>query len=771
MFEQDTWNAFFLMQFLSMLHEEQLLRFGVSTYAWTWNVEEIRASTFACDNVVDLLKAKMTTLSEELIEILKIAALLGARFELCTFILVWSKMSAAVPEGKHDNGIIAGLKSLENEGLILKLSKNVIPTYVWAHDKIQETAISLVPESDLASYGRRVGEILASEIEHKAEFDSALVFVAVNLLNAGTDAQVLGKEARLELAQWNCLASKKAISSSAFESAALYAGKGILLLPADSWKDNYELTLKLYSIGAKAEGFTGNVLTMETYCKGVLAQEDIPLEDKFEVYNAWVDSISNRGFNKEAIQLLLDILGKFDCCFQTRPVAIGFEMVVNIMRIKSTMSSRDVSTLRKMEDKAKIELMKLLDKLATCLYMVGDDRMPLAIFRSLNWSLKYGYCEYSSVAFATAGMMLTGILNDLQGGTKYGEQALVLLRKTKSSHTASRTMFCVYSFLFPWTKPYKELLKPLLHAYDVGLHSGDTESATWAVAVWLQVKLLMGSSLDTVERAASMYSKQMKDLKRDQAFYSLRLMSQTIHNLMGRNMPNDGNVSYDPTSIIGDVISEDDLEYCRTTSPFLQTSVHSFESILLALFGAHKRHADLTIKLGHDYVAKVQVASPTIVRDKLLKGVSCYAAARETGKKKYGKMGHLVRSKMQKWLDMGNPNIEHLVSLLDAEAMALKNKKISSAKVVIKQFEVAIAQAVRGGYKHDAALACERLGEYYLTELPKESQDKAQGQFEQAIKYWRSWGAMGKVHHLEMKCSNLVATPSAMMQPPKVVRF
>ena len=764
-------NAFFLIQYLSMLYEKKLIRFGVSTYAWTWDLEEIRASTLASDNVVDLLKARMTTLQKPLIETLKIAALMGARFELNTFILVWSKMTAGVPEGRHDDVITARLENLENEGLILKVSKNVTPTYIWAHDKIQEAAISLLNVSEQAYLGRRIGTILVSEIDHNNESDSALVFVAVNLLNSGSENLALGKEARIQLAKWNCVAGRKAVSSCAFESAALFAGKGVLFLPDNSWKDNYELALGLYSIGARAEGSLGNVETLERYCREVLSQDDRPIEDKFEVYNAWIDSISNRGFSEAGIDVLLDISEKFNCRFPTKPFAISYEIVINVMQIKATMSSRDVSTLCKMEDKSRIELMKLLDKLATCLYMVGDDRMPLAIFCSLNWSMKYGYCDYSSVAFATTGMMLTGTLNDLQGGAKYGERALVLLGKTKSSITASRTMFWVYSYLFSWTKPYKELLKPLLKAYDVGLQSGDTESASWSVFIWLQVKLLMGSSLETVEPAVSMYSKQMKALKRIPAFYALRLMWQTLKHLMGHSISYNENDAYDPTSFTGDVISEGDLEYCRTTSPFLRTIAHSFESILMALFGAHKQNADLTIKLGHDYLAKVQIASPIIVRDTCLKGVSCFAAAREMGKKKYAKMGNVLRAKMHKWAKMGNPNIKHLVSLLDAEAMALKNTKISSAKFVIEQFEVAIAQAVRGGYKHDAALACERLGEYHLAVFPtNDGRYRAQARFEQAIKYWRNWGAIGKVYQLETKYSILgieasVAPPSKELKP------
>jgi predicted ATPase len=116
--------------------------------------------------------------------------------------------------------------------------------------------------------------------------------------------------------------------------------------------------------------------------------------------------------------------------------------------------------------------MKFLDRLTTLLYVTKDKRLPLVIFKSLNWTMKYGYCDYSPVAFATTALILAGVLNDLPGGSKYGEHALILLERTKSQVTASRTMFIVYGFTFTFTRPLRSLLKPLLRAYDIGLQTG-----------------------------------------------------------------------------------------------------------------------------------------------------------------------------------------------------------------------------------------------------------------------------------------------------------
>ena len=254
-----------------------------------------------------------------------------------------------------------------------------------------------------------------------------------------------------------------------------------------------------------------------------------------------------------------------------------------------------------------------------------------------------------------------------------------------------------------------------------------------------------------MEQAALMYGKQMKDLKRDQAFYFCKCMRQMYLNLMGRNNEDD------PTSLVGDSMTKEDLEHCENSTPVLRGAVHTYYSFLLTAYGDHVRHADLAIELGHDYLIKTIVGASSNMRDVFLKGVSCFAAAQQTGKKKYLKIAQLLRAKIQRWQDMGNPTVKHYKSLLDAEAMAIKGKKVS--RDVIELYEIAIAQSSRGGYRHDAALASERLGEYFLI-FQSTHQREAEKQFQRAQKYWKSWGAMGKVYHLQDKYSDLVPPPT-----------
>jgi predicted ATPase len=137
-----------------------------------------------------------------------------------------------------------------------------------------------------------------------------------------------------------------------------------------------------------------------------------------------------------------------------------------------------------MKDSLKIETMKLLDKLATCSYICQKDLLPLVIMKNIQLTLRYGLCESSPPALAAMGMIYTGVLGDLQAGSKIGDYTLLLLAKLESKVPFARTTFILSTFVFSWTTPFRSSSKSLLEAYKTGLTSGDTESALWVSTCW-----------------------------------------------------------------------------------------------------------------------------------------------------------------------------------------------------------------------------------------------------------------------------------------------
>lgn len=473
-------NAFFLLQFLSLLHEKKYIRFDLGTLTWKIDNQAISANVAPTLNVVDILRTKMRDLSQPCVEVLKLAAFVGSVFRNDLLVILWRSFARETPNSidkeatlyKSPVDIDSILATLEQHGYIREGTFGAIKAYNWLHDQIQEAAYSLVPQIERVEFAKDLGNILLEELgEERLERD---IFVVVNLLNTGyTDkAQEIERprNGTDQIARLNMRSGRKALFVSAFENASHYADRGIAL--SGDWSTDSDLLFQLYSISARAEMLIGRTDKSTERCQTIFSCKEIPLENKLEVYATLVDNILARGQNAQAVELILDVLSKFGCHFPKNPVLVIGSIVKNLVLFKKKAHSIDIRDLNKMKDSTRADLMRLLDKLAACMYIAKDTRLPLVVFRSFNWTLKYGYCDYSPAAFATAGMILSGILGDLKGGSSYGEKALQLVERTQSRVSAARTMFCVYPAVFPWTKPVRTLLASVIQAYNLGLRYG-----------------------------------------------------------------------------------------------------------------------------------------------------------------------------------------------------------------------------------------------------------------------------------------------------------
>ena len=729
-------NPFFLLQFLSMLGQKNLLKMTRITKSWAWNLDEIEANTSASDNVVDLLKARMTDLPSKLSEMLRVAACLGATFEQGTLRCGLSRSIRDELEFEK------ALGDLQREGFLVKVS-SLPPRYSFVHDKIHEAASDLTPESSRSMYRRGVGEVLFEELGEDRL--ASEIFVVVNLLN-DIEPERLSHDSRLMLARLNHQASDRADMVSAFDSAARYAERGLAFLGDYVFApDTYDLSVGLFTVGAKAEGATGNVERMEVYCMSVIKRDEIPLEEKFGVYNTWVDHLLRAEVN-EAVTLCLDILDRLQCWLPESD-----ELEDRLLRLTKTSTTEHVSSLGTMTDMTIPQVMHWLDRLFLGFYITGDNRVPLALLKSMELTLNFGICPYAPQALAQTGLILVGLTNDLQAASVYGELALELLVKSDTKAIAARTWFWVYSFVFSWTKPLREMFNPLLEAHETGLRTGDTTAICWSVVNFLQLSLYAGSKLDTLAVAFETFLSQMLAMKMNQAYSFMQPVHQTVLNLIG--VDNDD----DQTSLVGGALDDEELQACLN-DPFFKPSICIHQCILLTYFGEHEKHATLFAGMGPDFIAEALTAAPENMINTFVNGLSCFAAARETGEEQYESLGDVCRQRIKTWANMGNPNVKHYEILLDAEYYALRNDH----SMALDRYQAAIVGASNGGFIQDAALASERLAEFYIH--IQGDVNEARNCILQSADYWQAWGALGKVRHLQAKFPGAFVIPHSAVE-------
>jgi len=217
--EKTAGNPFFVIQFLHTLAEEGLLAFDHGAARWRWDLERIHAKNYT-DNVVDLLAGKLSRLLVETQQTLQQMAYLGNTAEMTMLSIVLQIT---------EEQIHAALWPAVRQELVERLEGS----YKFVHDRVQEAAYSLTPETLRAEVHLRIGRLLAAQTP--PEKREGAIFEIVNQMNRGA-ALITSCHEREQLAELNLIAGKRAKASTAYASALTYLDLGATLLAEDGWE-------------------------------------------------------------------------------------------------------------------------------------------------------------------------------------------------------------------------------------------------------------------------------------------------------------------------------------------------------------------------------------------------------------------------------------------------------------------------------------------------------------------------------------------------------
>ena len=237
-------NPFFATQFLKALYQDGLIQFDLNLGDWQCDIAQVRALAVT-DDVVEFMALQLQKLPSYTQDLLKLAACIGAQFDLNTL--------AIVSQQSESDAAVALWKALQ-EGLIIPQSEiykfyvgeldttqnptNESLNYKFLHDRVQQAAYSLIPEKEKQATHREIGQLLLCHTP--VEQQDAKIFDIVNQLNAAIDGLTQQPE-RDELASLNFKAGRKAKASAAYEPALRYGDIGLSLLSPQSWQSQYLL--------------------------------------------------------------------------------------------------------------------------------------------------------------------------------------------------------------------------------------------------------------------------------------------------------------------------------------------------------------------------------------------------------------------------------------------------------------------------------------------------------------------------------------------------
>ena len=692
-------NVFFVVQFLTLLQDTDLLSFNLGVLKWTWDLAAIQASTAATDNVVGLMMRKMKGLPPSVGRVLPVMACLGSSFGLRVFVHVvknFQKSSSSSTSSSNDSageystgagsdasGTTSGntstlavisdddaagimdtyalqlLSRCEAEGFIepgggggsgSDYDANHDDSYHWVHDKIQEAAFSLIGDVELLELKLQLGKILYESFDGP-ELDRQ-IFTVANLLSADDPPEnTLPLTRPIEVAQIFLRAGVRANENSAFEQAAGYFTRGIGLLPVDHWDSHYDLSLELFSTAAEAEFCNGNFEMMRTYCNEVTLQENQPLLDKKRVFSVLIDSLLAEQRCSEALAMARYTLARLGCKFPDRCVAM--HALAGIIRIKTALKKsttpEQLALLPDMQDQLAVWTMELLDKFITAAYLCKSDLLPLAIFRGLSLTVKKGVSLSSPGIFALVGLALAAFVGDYRGGESFASQSVELLKRVRGSRKVeSRVYMVTHLFVFHWLRPISLSIKPLLAGYEVGMTMGDTESASRCIYWNLEFSFRTGRNLEALKADCAFYADQLREVKQLNILTTLLVLWQCVLHLTGEN-------TFRGT-VTGEIVSQE-----RILEEAVQDYEYQFGGLyrmLMYVAFVCDEHEIVYLamkksEMDKGYFEKIFPGISGIYHLYAFNGLSMVSLYRETKEKKYLKLARRFAGKIKQWAMAG----------------------------------------------------------------------------------------------------------------------
>ncbi len=751
LFNKTGGNPFFLTQLLLSLYQENLLAYHLTQGKWQWNIAEIQAIGITDYTVVELIARNIKKLPQATQQILKWAACIGNTFNL-EVLAVINEQSKSLTAAQLWLALQAGLiLPLSNDYKIplvfspeesSKISlTDVRVDYKFLHDRVQQAAYSLIPDGEKKQTHLKIGQLLLQSTTEEERKEN--IFALVNQLNYGTDLLPSESE-KYQLATLNLMAGQKAKAATAFESALKYLKVGLGLLPEDCWDRQYSLTLSLHQEAAESALLNGNFEAMEALAEMVETRAKTLL-DTLKINGFRLKSCEMQGELLKGVKLGLQVLKGLGVELSESPTPA--EVQEALMTTRATLNEESLDKLLDMplvEDEIKQAILRLITTLVPAAFLTAPSLFILLVCQHVNLSYRFGNSGYSACGFADYGIILIGVMQDIELGYGFGQVALNLLNRLDVKEVKTATLFKVAAFTVHWKHHLKDTVELLYEAYSSGLEYGDIANAGYSATQRCQHLYWMGVDLNTLEKEMVTYSKAIVKINQQTALKWHQPFYQGVLNLLGEGE--------NPYNLTGSVYNEDHCLPLHIQANE-RTVIHYvfLNKLILSYLFYEFEEALKNGNQAEEYLDGVTgwIAVPSFYFYQSLAQLSVYLNRDKSEQEVLLDRIQANQEKMRIWASHAPSNFQHKYHLVEAEKARVLGHKIAA----MDYYNKAIAGAQENHYLQEEALAFELTARFYLSQG---KQLIAQSYLTDAYYSYIRWGGKAKVKHLEHRYPDLL---------------
>jgi PAS domain S-box-containing protein len=731
LYEKTGGNPFFAVQFLTALAEEGLLAFDPQAAVWKWDLSRIQAKRYT-DDVVELMAAKLRRLPQTTQEALKQLACLGNSGRISTLHLVYEQ---------SEDSIQAELRNAVRAGLIFSLDG----AYTFLHDRIQEAAYSLIPESERAATHLKIGRLLVSsatleEIEEE-------IFEIVNQLNRAASL-IMTLEERKRVAELNLVAGKRAKISEAYGSALNYFAASEAFLPEDYWDQDRTLAFDVGLNRAECE-FRVGLLTQADGRLSMLSERATNHVDDSAVAFLRVALYMTQVRFDRAVEVGIEYLRRIGVKWSPHPTKDDVEReYTTIWRRVGARAIEQLVDLPLTDDPDCRATLNVLSVFATPAWFTDENLHDLVVARMVNLSLEHGNSDGSCYAYALLGTVLGSNLGRYQMGFRFGKLALDLVEKRGLDRFKGRVYSCFGHHILPWTRHLHDGRVWNRLAFNAAKESGDLAFAAFSCSNMVANLLAGGDPLEEVQREAEnglQFARKMEfGLVSDYITAQLRFI-RTLRGLTPR-FGSFNDAEFDESKFEHHLEGNPRLALaaCRYWIRKLQARFFA-DDYPSAIESALKAQRFLRRSQSFFDVAEYPFYSA-------LAHAASYASVSADERTRHLRVLATHHQQLAIWEENCPENFGSCAALVAAEMARIEGRELDAERL----YEKAIQSARKQGFAQNEAIAHETAAHFYSE---RGLETIARACLQNARYLYIRWGALGKVKHLELRFPGLRGQP------------
>lgn len=735
-------NPFFVNQFLTMLHDDNYIKFSNAQAEWEWNTNEIK-SIGPTDNVVELMVDRIKKLSFSTCEILKIGSFLGLRFDLATVSIINKKSTE-----ENYQELVPAI----NEGLVVPISDSYRHDdetdtgdfrFVFSHDRIRQAAYLLVESDEINSLHFKIGEILYENLSEKDIKDN--IFNIASHLNLGLDT-IQDKEKKRFISKLNLAAGKKAKESGAYMLSLDYLQTASDLLEENHWKNDYDHSLDISTEMAEAAYLVGDFEIMDKVA-----------EEAFLFAKSWIELITIIEAQVNACRMKMDYQGAIKKAI-TYIKILGLKYPRNPTRLLVVFEFYKLKLLlfrKKSEnilDSAVIEssyfnaVSRMLIKMGTVAVFYNTNLFVYTVLYGIRNLLLTGINVHAAFAYLAYSLILC-VLGDIKKGKKYSDISIKLLEKTGRIEDKPKIKFLYNTFIRHWSEHIKHSLPDLLEGYQVGIENGDHEYAAANLLGYDAISFSTGMELHELETLMVEHGEIISHLNQK--------IFKDIHDIYLNIVSSLNSGNKKKNSICGNYVNLGDyLSDLKKQNNRIGLSTYyilgMIENVFFENYDKGLEYSRLCENHRDNFpgtnLIRSRVFYDSIIRFSLLNTCT------KKEKRRFKKRILQNIQKIKKWNTFAPMNNYGRLTLLYAELDKLKRRNASAEK----KYDQAIKAFNENGFIHEEGLANELAAKFYL----ERKRDKiAKVYMEDAYYCYERWGAEEKTRQLREKYPGLLIAP------------